>query len=478
MVGNVIAVASGQAVSPSPAAGPCNCADLPAAQHRLEELQALQTLLQDKLQATNSSEPATRQLWAALHQEIRSYIPSLRYQHAPTPGNIAMFNSILDPACGAQGASNGACMDQAWAAHQRVHEQSCRAGRWSGQSLWTARAMFQEELDANQAEIDFLNAEIARLLCECPRFVIRVQVVTTTQVSMSAITEKSARSLNGMQGIPVPIVLHEDGTFDGFGRGSDAGRVDARGGPDTAKGQFGRQVFIHAYGKIQPGDCTTKPCKPDMMHLVLAGAAGPQTVTGKATAGPLTMNLDQKTPGGAAIVELDLPAYVGSVGEKIFLAAGLINSKMTVVIQGADSSQPGAQATDAGASLLYTALECRLAKVPPPVLKAGGPPSSGTGSGGSGGGASGGGTGGSGSGAGGSGDKHSVNIIVKEWVHIPELVYPPPIINVSETIHTTETILLPVQINVTETIHATETVLPPVQINVTETIHALETVQP
>jgi hypothetical protein len=337
-------------------------------QHRLEEVTALKTYLQGKLQAANVADNASLPRWHALQAELKNYLQTLTYQHPATSVDVAMDNYSLDPPCGVQSASFGACMDQDWAVHQQAHVRSCNAGRWSWQNMWTVRNMLQEEISADQAEMDFLQAEIPPLSCQCAHFTVMVQVVTTTSASAGGLTERSGRSLNGMNGIPIPIVLHEDGTFEGFGGGSDAGTARAQAGPLSANSQFGHQVFIRATGKIQPGDCTTKPCKPDMMHLVLDGVTSQQSEKAQVTGPGINMTVRNSTPGGGGVEEFDLPAYVGESARKTLLANGMINSQMTVMIVPA-GSQLGGTASAAGASLLYSILECRLAKVLSPEGK-------------------------------------------------------------------------------------------------------------
>jgi hypothetical protein len=353
---------------------PCDCADLESLQHRLEEATALKSFLQGKLQAASSSEIASRLRWQNLEAELKSYLQTLTYQHPATPANLAMLNNALDPSCGNQIGSFGACLDQDWAAHQQAHKQSCQAGRWGWQNMWTIKDVHQEEINADQAEVDFLQPEIVRLACQCPHFMIMVQVVTTTSASVGPLTERSGRSLNGMNGIPIPIVLHDDGTFEGFGSGSDAGTASAQAGPASVNSQFGHQVSIRATGKILPGDCTTRPCKPDMMHLVLAGVTSQQAQQLHATGPGVNMTIRDTTPGGAGVVEFDLPAYVGESAQKIFLANSMINSKMTVMIAPTALTQPGTLQASAGGSLLYSVLECRLAQVLPPGERGGGHP--------------------------------------------------------------------------------------------------------
>lgn len=325
---------------------------------------------------------------------------------------------------------------------------------------------------------------------------LNVQVVTTTAVNIGPLTERSGRSLNGGRGIPVPLVLHDDGTFEGYGGGMDMGAASEKAGSVSVNSEFGGQVVVRATGKIDPGDCSTRPCKPDIMHLSLTGAALPQFDQLHVRGPNLRMDPRYTDKGGVGAVSLDMPAYVGERSEVVLLDAGLIRSVMYVTIFPGQSLPAGTTAPDLGSSLLFSALECRLARnTPPPSPGAGGgSPGGGGGTGGSGG------AGGSGpgSGSGGSGSvnprPYPVNLLISEWIHIDEGIHPPPVINLletihiaettlppaqinlSETIHTTQAVLMPGQIHINETIHVAEATLPPVQINLTETIHTSETI--
>ena len=459
----------------------CNCSDLVTLQHRLEEVTTLVGNLQGKLQAAGAGDPATQSRWQAFETELKIHLQTQKYQHPATPANAALINNSLDPSCGAQHSSFGACLDQVWAAHQQAHEQSCNAGRWSWQNAWAIRDMLQEEISADQAEIGLLQAEIARLSCQCPHFMIIVQVITTTSANAGPLTERSGRSYNGMNGVRIPIVLQDDGTFDGFGSGADAGTARGQAGPDLVTSQFGNQVFIRATGKIQPGDCTTRPCKPDMMHLVLTGATSQQANVAHATAPGVNMTIRDTTPGGQGVQVFDLPAYVGSSAQRTFLATSMIHSNMTVLIAPAASSQAGGDTAAAGASLLYAVLECRLARVvlPPAPNPGGGPGGSGggMGAGGAGGPAAAGG-GGIGGGLPGRGHQNEVLIAVREPIRVSDTVLPPASVNVAEAIQVSDAVLPPVSVTASESISVTDTVLPPVSMSVAESVKISDSVVP
>ena len=441
---------------------PCNCTDLQSLQHRLKEVTALKSSLQTKLQAANGAEIASRLRWQTLEAETKTYLQRLTYEHPATAANAALLNNPLHPSCGAPGGSFGVCLDQDWAAHQRAHEQSCQVGRWGWQNMWTVKDMLAEEINAVQAEIDFLQAAIARLACQCPHFMIVVQVVTTTEAS-GFLTERSRRSLNGMNGIPIPIVLHNDGTFEGFGSGSDAGTAYGQAGPDRVTSQFGNQVSIRATGKVQPGSCTTRPCKPAMMHLILSGVTSRQSQVAHATAPGVNMTIRDTTPGSAGVVEFDLPAYVGASGERTFIANSMMNSKMTVMIVPA-TGQAGDSSSAASASLLYSVMECRLAQVLPPGAQPGGP--LGGGGGGTGGGAK------TGAGAGGQvSQQNEVMIAVNESVHLSDAVLPPVSLNIAEGIKVSDSVLPPVSLTTGKTVSVQDTALPQIPITLGQPVY-------
>jgi len=157
----------------------------------------------------------------------------------------------------------------------------------------------------------------------CPEFQLNMQVVTTSAIAMpGALNEQSGRSLNNGQGITVPLVFHDDGTFEGYGSGSDAGTVRGAAPGETVSGQFGHAQSIAVSGAIQPGGCNTQPCQPDIMHLTLVGGPS-QQITQAQARGVLNQNLQQATPTGAAQLQFDLPAYVGGSAQRTLLAAGI-----------------------------------------------------------------------------------------------------------------------------------------------------------
>ncbi len=181
-----------------------------------------------------------------------------------------------------------------------------------------------------------------------------VQVVTTTGISSAGMNEESARSLNNGQGIPVPLVLHDDGTFEGSGSGTDAGIAAGAGPNERVNTRFGHSQTILASGVIHPGSCATQPCQKDTMHLVLVGGPSRQIEEAQAR-GLLNRDLSNTTPTGAARLEFDLPAYSGSTAHRTFGPGGMINSNMDVLLLQANDGTPR---LPEGSSFLYTQKEC------------------------------------------------------------------------------------------------------------------------
>ena len=280
--------------------------------------------------------------------------------------------------------------------------------------------------------------------CACQqRFMLLVQVVTSTAVNMAPLTERSNRSYNNGQGIRIPIVLRDDGTFQGYGSGADTGAGSERASGGRIASEFGSQVFIRAMGKISPGDCSTKPCKPDVMHLIMLGAAMPQQEQIHVRVPNLSTDLKTTDPGSTGSVQIDLPAYVGATGQQVFLNTPMIKSVMNVAILPNPSPPLGATAPGQGSSLLFSALECRLARDNPPANPADGGGSSRGGSS-TGKSASGGSTGGASGSVPAGSALPPVNIVVNEKIQIadsvPGTIAPPAPVNivVNEKIQMTE----------------------------------------
>jgi hypothetical protein len=341
----------------------CGCDDLPPMKDRLQKLKAVENLVGLKLKAASASAPATQAQWDALEAEIDSLLQATQQFGLTNFPQTSLFAPRKDPTCSPRLAPAPNCIDQIFAMHEQAHAASCSASRWSWQSPWTTSDMLKEELTALQAEYDSIAASIDHMRCQvvadktpsCPQFTVIVQVVTATGIAQPGMNEASSRSLNNGQGIPVPLTLHDDGTFVGSGTGTDAGTAAGVTPNEAVSGRFGHSQTILASGVIRSGTCATQPCQRDNMHLVLVGGPSRQ-ITEMQARGQFNGNLNEATPTGTARLEFDLPAYTGSTAHRTFLAGGIINSNMDVLlIQTNDGSTRLAD----GSSLLYARKECK-----------------------------------------------------------------------------------------------------------------------
>jgi hypothetical protein len=190
-----------------------------------------------------------------------------------------------------------------------------------------------------------------------------VQNVTTSSINMPGLNAQSGRSLNNGQGINVPLVFHPDGTFEGFGSGADSGNAAGAIPGETVRSQFGHTQAVQASGFVRPGDCTSKPCQPDVMHLVLVGGPSQQMMQAQAR-GQFNRDMQQTTTTNSANLEFDLPAYIGGSAQKTFLSTPILNSYMTVNVVQANNNTP---ALPVGSSLLYSLQQCKLGARAPAV---------------------------------------------------------------------------------------------------------------
>ena len=355
----------------------CFCKDAPRLTDREKKLEGIKTLIVTKLQSTPVNAPAKQQAWAALQAQVNGYLQALIMQNLTTFPDTTLFNGNGDPFCGPQKISAGECLDQDYAQHQKVHDASCRAGNWNWQTSWTDVSMLQEEIVGLQLEINAIKETLKHLGCgqqgqiagtappvqpnqACPQFMMLVQNQTTSSFNAGGLNGGSGRSLNNGQGIPVPLVFNDDGTFQGFGSGTDAGSAAGTIPGESVRSQFGHSQSIAASGVIHPGSCSTKPCQPDVMHLVLLGGPSQQMTQAQAR-GEYNRNMQQTTPTGAARLEFDLPAYIGGSAQKTFFSTPMLSSGMTVnLVQGNN----GTQALPMGSSLLYALQQCKVTARP------------------------------------------------------------------------------------------------------------------
>ena len=361
----------------------CLCSDVPRLQDRLQKLKGALLLVANQVQSTSAAKPATRQKWAALQSQINGYLRAMEIQGLTTFPEANLFDGNGDPFCGPQMISAGACLDQDYTVHQQQHEASCRAGHWSWQTPWTEPDMLDEEAAALAKEVQAIQETIKHLGCgvqptgitgnaappaqpsrpagPCPQFTVVVQNVTQTSVNIpGALTAQSGRSLNNGQGVWIPLSFQPDATFEGVGSGSDSGTAAGATPGEAVHSQFGHMQAIAASGFIRPGSCTTQPCQPDVMHLVLAGGPSQQVAQAQAR-GALNRDFSETTATSGAVVVFDLPAYLGGSAQRTFMSSPLLNSYMTVNLAQGNNGTP---ALPQGSSLLYSLQQCRAASRP------------------------------------------------------------------------------------------------------------------
>jgi len=342
----------------------CGCDDIPPLKDRLQKLAGVKALVGGRLAAAVPGAAATRAKWDSLEASVDSYLKAVQQQGLTNMPQTSLFAPHSDPTCNFVTAPAPNCIDQIFAMHEQAHAASCSAGRWTWQSPWLESVMLTEEADAIEAEIDSIRATLDHMACQqvgdkapasCPQFMVIVQVVTTTGISASGMNEQSVRSLDNGQGIAVPLTLHDDGTFQGTGTGTDVGIAAGAGPNERVNTQFGHSQTILASGVIHPGSCATQPCQKDNMHLVLVGGPSRQIEEAQAR-GLFNRDLSNATPTGSARLEFDLPAYTGSTAHRTFLAGGIINSNMDVLLVQANDGKPS---LPEGSSLLFSQKECK-----------------------------------------------------------------------------------------------------------------------
>ncbi len=363
----------------------CNCGDVARLQDRLQKLTAVELLIAKTLQSTAASTPASQTEWNSLQGQISGYLHAMQVQGLTTFNDTSLFDGNADPFCGMQKTSAGACLDQDFAAHQTGHDASCRSGNWAWQSQWTDRAMLNEEAAAIQKEMDWMRDTIKKLGCggqtvtrgttgpgvenprTCPQFVVIVQNVTTSNFN-GPLTGGSSRSLNSGQGVPILLTFHPDGTFDGVGAGTDSGSAKGSMPGEIVTSQFGHAQSMTASGSIRAGSCTTQPCQPDVMHLVLLGGPSQQMTQGQAR-GEVNRDLSLSNATGGARLEFDFPAYIGGSAQKTFMSTPMLNAYMTVnLAQGNNGAPP----LPMGRSVRYELQQCKTGSRPPAAGGSGG----------------------------------------------------------------------------------------------------------
>jgi len=337
----------------------CQCKDVPRLQDRLVKLWTARNLVTNDL-ATPGNSPASQQGWADIQKGINATLAAAAMLNTTSFPDSSLYSGNGDPFCGAQMVSAGACFDEAYGVHQKGHDASCAAGRWRWQAPWTKESMLEEEAASLQAEMSSIGKTLKQLGCGiasavCPQFMLMVQNVTNSAVNMGGMVEQSSRSLNGQQGIMVPLVFYEDGTFEGFGSGVDAGSAAGAIPGEMVRSRFGHMQAVEAFGQLLPGSCASQPCTPDTMHLVLVGGPSEQ-ITEMHARGQVNRDMQRATPTGAARLEFNLPAYVGSGAQQTFFATAMLSSYLTVqILQAENGPAPLAQ----GSWILHSLQECK-----------------------------------------------------------------------------------------------------------------------
>jgi hypothetical protein len=461
----------------------CTCSDIPAIQDRIQKLNGAKAMVAKVLSEAPADAPAKQETWAETQTLIASYIQAMQMQNLTVSSDTSLFNGAADPFCDAQPNAPSGCMAEDYAVHQKVHEQSCQAGHWAFQTPWLATTMLQEEITALQAEIDFLQKhlqctpaksvpQVSALVpaAACPAFQLNVQTLTVSALAAGGLSEQSQLSINGGNGANVPIVVNDDGSFQGSGSGSEGGSAGTSVGAQNRMTTIPTSMInMQASGVIQPGDCSTQPCQPDVMHLTLSG---------------------NSSRGGAATLQFDLPAYVGGQAQRTLLAMGALNSNMVVTLLQGDN---GAPALGEGSSVLYSLSQCKAANSTPannnslglaiPGLESGVPPANGVKPGFA------------------QAPPGNVKVAVNESIRMSDSTPPPaphllvmvsePIaasdttqqpaphlaVNVNESIQMSDAqspLLAPAVITITETIHVSDNPVPPAMISVNESIHVLD----
>ena len=91
------------------------------------------------------------------------------------------------------------------------------------------------------------------------------------------------------------------------------------------------------------------------MHLVLVGGSSEQ-ITEAHARGQVNRDMQRAAPTGAARLEFNLPAYVGSGAQQTFFATPILNSYLTVQVLQAEN---GAAALAQGSWLLQSLQQCK-----------------------------------------------------------------------------------------------------------------------
>jgi hypothetical protein len=167
-------------VSPTPAsspgtppnASPCGCPDIPEIQERIREAQAVIPLYQaeiNRLQASAPVPPYSSQQYNQFQSTLVPVLDALATQNGVSTfadGDTNMFCTVTpDPKA-------SACMKSSTIKHENIHGAVCNKYGWSLSSgTWKQQiglvAVYQNEIAAYQAELDFLQPLLASLTPSC-----------------------------------------------------------------------------------------------------------------------------------------------------------------------------------------------------------------------------------------------------------------------------------------------------------------------
>lgn len=184
--------------SPSPEAarrdgtggpGPCGCADIPDIEARIQEAQALVPLYQaeiERLQANGSPPPYTKERYDQFQATLQPILNALSTGYLTfADGDTSVFCNVTpDPRA-------EACMKASTITHESVHKSVCDQVGWSPRGTWKKQigliAVFNNEIDAYQAEISFLQGQLklARDQCSAGWRGKITRTITTTFTSES-----------------------------------------------------------------------------------------------------------------------------------------------------------------------------------------------------------------------------------------------------------------------------------------------------
>jgi hypothetical protein len=155
-----------------PDAGPCGCADIPEIQERIREAKAVIPLYQaeiSRLQSNVPVPPYSSQQYNQFQSTLVPVLDALARQNEVSTfanGDTNMFCSVTP------NPKASACMKSSTIKHENIHSAVCDKYGWSLSSgTWKRQiglvAVYQNEIAAYQAELDFLEPLLAALTPSC-----------------------------------------------------------------------------------------------------------------------------------------------------------------------------------------------------------------------------------------------------------------------------------------------------------------------